>query len=73
MTAVTKTATARPMTCPVCGDPITPGQQHKNTIYTARAGIPTSTQAHYPKCWAICHPQARHIPAQPALFAQAAA
>jgi len=62
--------TAKPMTCPVCGKPITPGQQHKNTIYASHGGIPLSDQAHYPACYLKMHPQVRQpIPPQPQLFA----
>jgi len=58
---------SKPMLCPVCGDPITAGQRHKNTIYGNRAGISISDQAHYPQCWAACHPQVPSL--QPSLFA----
>lgn len=66
-----KTAT-KPMTCPVCGEPIQPGQEHRNTIYGSVHGIPVSDQAHYPVCYLKKHPRPSiPIPAQPQLFAAA--
>jgi len=60
----------RPMTCPVCGEPILPGQSHRNTVYKIVDSVPSSAQAHYPVCYLKKHPQARQpIPAQPSLFA----
>jgi len=62
--------TAKPMTCPVCGEPITDAQGHKNTIYAMRDSVPVSAQAHYPSCYLKQHPRPS-IPAlaQPMLFA----
>jgi len=62
--------TAKPMTCPVCGEAIQPGQSHRNTIYAQRDGIPISAQAHYPSCYRAMHPRPQ-VATQPVLFATA--
>ncbi len=64
--------TTKPTTriCPVCGEPVRPGDHTRNTIYKTVHGIPVGDQAHYPACFLKMHPQVRQpIPAQPQLFA----